>query len=316
MNLTQLRFVREAVRKNFNLTEVANTLYISQPGVSKQIKELEDELGVEIFERRGKRLTGLTDPGRQLVPVIERVLTDIRNLKQIAEQFSKQDHGQLSIATTHTQARYALPAVVRSFKERYPKVHLALHQASPQQIAEMVARGEVDIGMSTEALDRHPDVVTLPAYSWEHCVVVPEDHPLANVATLTLDAIAEYPIVTYERGFTGRSKIDEAFAAAGLEIDVVLTAIDADVIKAYVEAGFGIGITASMAFDPVRDRGLVRLPAGHLFTTNVTRIGVRRGGYLRGFARDLVQLIAPDTSIADLERFSNGGRSDKEEEAL
>lgn len=316
MNLSQLRFVREAVRRNFNLTEVANTLYISQPGVSKQIKELEDELGVEIFERRGKRLTGLTDPGRQLVPVIERVLLDIRNLKKISEQFANQDYGQLSIATTHTQARYALPGVVRAFKQRFPKVHLALHQASPQQIAELVARGEADIGMATEALDHNPDIVTVSAYSWEHCIIVPADHPLANIpdGKLTLEEIASYPLVTYERGFTGRSKIDDVFAKAGVETDVVLTAIDADVIKAYVEAGFGIGIAASMAFDSERDRGLVKLSAAHLFPINTTRVGVRRGGYLRGFARELIRLIAPNVPDADLDRLTHGGRQDGEDE--
>jgi len=311
MNLTQLRFVREAVRQNFNLTEVANTLYISQPGVSKQIKELEDELGVELFERRGKRLTGLTEPGAQLIPVIERVLLDIRNMKKIAEQFAKQDHGHLTLATTHTQARYALPKALKAFKARFPDVHLALHQGSPQQIADLVARGEVDVGMSTEALEAHPDLVTVPAYSWEHCVIVPEGHPLAKLNTLTLEAIADYPVVTYERGFTGRARVDAAFASAGLDVDVVLTALDADVIKAYVEAGFGVGIAASMAFDEARDRNLVRIPAGQLFGHNTSRVAVRRGTYLRGFAIELIRLIAPEAKEHEIERLAQGARSEE-----
>ena len=293
MNLTQLRFVREAVRQNFNLTEVANTLYISQPGVSKQIKELEDELGVELFERRGKRLTGLTEPGAQLIPVIERVLLDIRNMKKIAEQFAKQDHGHLTLATTHTQARYALPRVIQEFKQVFPKVHLALRQGNPQQIAQMIINGEADIGISTEALDRFPDIVTFPCYSWHHVVVVPKTHPLVGRENLTLEDVAEYPVITYDQDFTGRSHIDQAFAKVGVVPDVVLTAIDADVIKTYVELGMGVGVVAGMAYDPKRDSELVALDTQHLFEASTTRVGLRKGAFLRQYAYRLIEMFAP-----------------------
>ena len=300
MNFQQLRFVREAVRRNFNLTEVANALYATQPGVSRAIKELEDELGVEIFERRGKRLTGLTEPGKTLVEVVERVLLDTQNLREIAEQFSGSNQGSLAIATTHTQARYALPQVIKQFKGAYPKVHLGLHQASPTQIAEMVIDGRADIGISTEALDRFPELQTFPCYQWHHSIIVPAGHPLEGAKPLTLEAIADYPIITYDEAFTGRSHIDEAFAAAGVTPDVVLTAIDADVIKTYVEVGLGIGIIASMAFDASRDQNLRLLDGGHLFASNTTRLGVRRGKFLRDYALQFIRMFAPGMSEAEL----------------
>ena len=256
MNFQQLRFVREAVRQNMNLTEVANVLYTSQSGVSKQIKDLEDELGVDIFIRRGKRLTGLTEPGKAVHQLIERMLLDAENLRRVARQFADQDSGHLVVATTHTQARYALPKVVHQFREVFPKVHLALRQGNPQQIAQMIINGEADIGISTEALDRFADIVTFPCYSWHHVVVVPKSHPLVGRENLTLEDVAEYPVITYDQDFTGRSHIDQAFAKAGALPDVVLTAIDADVIKTYVELGLGIGILAELAFIPERDRHL------------------------------------------------------------
>lgn len=292
MNFQQLRYVREAVRRNFNLTEVANVLYTSQPGVSKQIKDLEDELGVEIFVRHGKRLLGLTEPGKEIIQVVERMLLDARNLRRISDHFSGQDQGGLTIATTHTQARYALPKVVHAFKREFPKVHLSLRQASPSQIVEMVNSGEADIGISTEALDRS-GLVTFPAYSWHHVVVVPEGHPLVKVQPLTLEALADYPIITYDPAFTGRSHIDAAFSQAGLAPDVILTAIDADVIKTYVDVGLGVGIVASMAVDTRRDVGLVTLDAGHLFESNTTRLGLRRGVFLRGYTYRFIEMFTP-----------------------
>ena len=291
MNFQQLRYVREAVRRNFNLTEVANVLFTSQPGVSKQIKDFEDELGVEIFVRHGKRLLGLTEPGKEILPVVERMLLDGRNLRRIADHFSSQEQGGLTIATTHTQARYALPKVVHEFKAAFPRVHLSLRQASPAQIVEMVMSGEADIGISTEALDRS-GLVTFPAYSWHHVVVVPDGHPLTQVHPLTLEALAEYPIVTYDEAFTGRSHIDAAFAKAGLAPDVVLTAIDADVIKTYVDVGLGVGIVASMAVDPRRDVGLTMLDAGHLFESNTTRLGLRRGVFLRAYTYRFIEMFS------------------------
>lgn len=285
MNFQQLRIVRETVQRNFNLTEVANALFTSQSGVSKNILDLEQELGIEVFVRRGKRLTGLTEPGRELLAIVERILIDARNVKRLAEQFAHRDEGHLTIATTHTQARYALPPVVRRFKAAFPKVHLVLHQASPAEIVALLQSGEADIGIATESLDASPAFASFPFYEWHHAVVVREGHALAaGPHPLTLESIAEHPLITYHQGFTGRARIDATFAEAGLVPDVVMSALDADVIKTYVEVGLGIGIVASMAFDPVRDRGLVRLDAAHLFAANLTRIAVRRGHYLRGYA--------------------------------
>lgn len=293
MNFQQLRFVREAVRQNMNLTEVANVLYTSQSGVSKQIKDLEDELGVDIFIRRGKRLTGLTEPGKAVHQLIERMLLDAENLRRVARQFAEEDSGHLVVATTHTQARYALPKVVHEFRQVFPNVRLAMRQGSPLQIAQSIINGEADIGISTEALDRYPDIVTFPCYSWHHVVVVPKAHPLVGRKNLTLEEIAEYPVVTYDQDFTGRSHIDQAFAKAGAIPDVVLTAIDADVIKTYVELGMGVGVVAAMAYDPARDTELVALDTQHLFEASTTRIGLRKGAFLRQYAYRLIEMFAP-----------------------
>lgn len=303
MNLQQLRIVRETVRQDFNLTTVAETLFTSQPGVSRHIKELEDELGVEIFVRRGKRLTGLTEPGKELIDVVERIVLDTQNVKRIAAQFSTRDRGQLVVAATHTQARYALLPVIREFRREYPGVHLVLHQGSPREIAEMAASGEADIAMATEKLAEIPDVVTFRAYAWHHAVIVPNSHPLAaQEGPLTLEAIAEHPIVTYHEGITGRAQIDATFAKAGLVPDIVLSALDADVIKAYVELGLGVGIIAAMAFDPRKDAELRLLRADHLFMENVTKIGIRSGNYLRDYAYRFVELLAPDLARDEIRR--------------
>lgn len=296
MNFQQLRIIHETVRRNFNLTEVANALFTSQSGVSKHIKDLEDELGLELFIRKGKRLLGLTEPGQELVHIVDRMLMDARNIKSIAEQFSNKDHGQLTVVTTHTQARYALPRVVTQFKQAFPKVHLVLHQASPTEIVTMLQDGRADIGIATESLAGVPDFVSFPYYGWHHSVIVPVGHPLESVEPLTLEAIAEHPVITYHEGFTGRAKIDETFAKAGLTPDVVMSALDADVIKAYVELGLGVGIVASMAYDPGRDQGLNMLPSSHLFEENITRIAVRRGHFLRGFAYRFIELCSESLS--------------------
>lgn len=293
MNLQQLRIVRETVRQDFNLTSVAETLFTSQPGVSRHIKELEDELGVEIFVRRGKRLTGLTEPGKELIGVVERIVLDSQNLKRIARQFSARDRGSLAVSATHTQARYVLPGVIREFRREYPQVHLVLHQGGPKEIVDTLMAGDADLAVATEMLDTIPEFVTFAAYEWHHAVIVPEGHPLAGRKPLRLEDIAEFPIVTYNAGFTGRVRVDEAFAATGLEPDIVLTAIDADVIKAYVELGLGVGIAAAMAFDSRRDAGLTLLPAEHLFPGNVARIGVRSGTYLRDYAYRFIEILAP-----------------------
>jgi LysR family cys regulon transcriptional activator len=293
MNFQQLRYVRETVRQGLNLTEAAKRLHTSQPGVSKQIRELESELGVEIFVRHGKRIVAVTEPGKAVVDVIDRLLQDAENLRQVGREFKDRTSGLLTIATTHTQARYSLPRVVGEFKRKYPKVHLTIKQGSPPQLAEMVIAREADIAIATEALDGYPKLLALPGYEWSHCVVVPARHPLAKGGRLTLEAVAGYPIVTYDAAFAGRSHIDEAFRAQGLAPDIVLSAVDSDVIKTYVELGLGIGIIAAMAFDTKRDRGLRALEAGHLFGTMTTRVAVRRGAALRGYAYTFMELFSP-----------------------
>lgn len=294
MNFQQLRSVREAVHHGFNLTDVAQQLHTSQPGVSRQIRELEEELGVDIFLRAGKRLTGLTPPGEQLLPIVERLLLDADNLRSVGADFCASAQGRLSIAATHSQARYALPQVVHEFRQHYPQVRLHLHQGSPKQVAQMLVSGEADIGVATEALAGYEGVVTLPCYRWTHSVVLPLGHPLLGLGrTATLQDLVAYPIITYEQGYTGRAHIDEAFEREGLAPDVVLTAMDADVIKTYVELGMGVGIVASIALDAERDQHLGVLDAGHLFEVNVTRLGLRRGAWLRGYTYDFIESFVP-----------------------
>jgi len=306
MNFQQLRYVRETVRRGLNLTEAANALHTSQPGVSKQIRELENELGFEIFVRRGKRMSAVTEPGKVVLGIIERVLQEADNLKRAAHDFSDQNTGGLTIATTHTQARYALPRVVGEFKRRYPKVHLTLQQGNPLQLAQMVQAGAADIAIATETLDDFPGLLALPGYTWSHCVVVPPKHPLLKIGPLTLESLAKYPIVTYDAAFTGRTHIDAAFAARGLAVDVVLSAIDADVIKTYVELGLGVGIIAAMAFDAKRDLKLRALECAHLFRSNTTRVAVKRGSLLRGYAYEFIELFAPALNRKLIERALAG----------
>lgn len=293
MNFQQLRIIRETVRRSFNLTDVASVLFTSQSGVSKHIKDLEYELGIEIFVRKGKRLLGLTEPGRELVVIVERMLRDAANIKRLADQLSQQDEGQLTVATTHTQARYVLPRVVSEFKKIFPKVHLKLHQGSPDEIAALLQEGQADIAIATESLANSGEVVSFEYYRWHHAIMVPEAHPLEHAGELTLDLIAQYPLITYHEGFTGRASIDRIFADAQLQPDIVMSALDADVIKSYVELGLGIGIVASMAFNPLKDAGLRLLDSQHLFEENVTRIALHRGHYLRGFAYRFIELCAP-----------------------
>ena len=299
MNFQQLRSVRETVRCGFNLTEVAAILFTSQPGVSRQIRELEEELGVEIFIRAGKRLTGLTPPGVTLLPIVENLLLGADNLKRAGDDFSAKMEGQLSVAATHSQARYALPHVVKDFRDKFPQVTLHLHQGSPKQVADMLLSGEADIGVATEALSNYTQLVTLPCYRWTHSIVVPAHHPLLSVdGPVTLQQLARYPIITYQVGYTGRSHIDDAFASQALQPNVVLTAMDADVIKTYVELGMGVGIVASVALDAERDRNLRILDAGHLFQVNVTRLGLRKGVWLRGYAYSFIETFVPTLTKA------------------
>lgn len=308
MNFQQLRSVREAQRCGFNLTEVAAALHTSQPGVSRQVRELEEELGVELFVRAGKRLLGLTTAGKALMPIIERVLLDAESLRRAGQELQGRDEGRLSIAATHSQARYALPHVVKDFRLRYPRVTLHLHQGSPKQVAEMLLSGDADIGVATEALASYDQLVTLPCYRWSHSVVVPAGHPLLSLEQpVTLQDLARYPIITYENGYTGRAHIDAAFAAAALTPEVVLTAMDADVIKTYVELEMGVGIVASIAMDDTRESGLQAIDAGHLFPINVTRLGLQRSHWLPGFAYDFIQLFVP-TLTRDVVMQAQEGR--------
>jgi LysR family cys regulon transcriptional activator len=293
MNLHQFRFVREAVRQNYNLTEAAKALFTSQPGVSKAIIELEEELGVDIFTRHGKRIRGLTEPGRAVLRSVELIMQEVDGLKRIGKEFAAHDSGSFTIATTHTQARYSLPKVVQAFTQKYPKVRLSLLQGNPKQITEMVRNDQADIAIATEALASGEGLVSLPCYQWEHVVVVPPEHPLLKSKNLSLEEIAGYPLITYDAAFSGRSKIDHAFSLRELKPDIVLEAIDADVIKTYVELGMGVGIIAGMAFDAERDRGLRSLPAGHLFGTNVSRVAIKQGAYLRSYVYTFIELLAP-----------------------
>ena len=299
MNLQQFKFVRETVRRDYNLTEAARALYTSQPGVSKAIIELEDELGVKIFERHGKRIKGLTKPGVAVAQIVDRIMREVDNLKKVSDEFARRDEGGLTIACTHTQARYALPKVIPAFRKQYPKVHLSLIQGSPAQLAEMVLSEQADLAVATEALEQTAGLVTMPCYSWEHVVVVPPDHPLADLTSsqarnLSLEQLASYPLITYDRAFTGRSAMDSAFNAKDIHPDFVLEAIDADVIKTYVELGMGVGIIAGVAYDIRRDPGLVGIPVGHLFGMHTSRLGVKGGVFLRDFVYTFIELLAPE----------------------
>lgn len=293
MNLQQLRYLCAVVDHGLNVSGAAEALYTSQPGISKQVRLLEEELGVRVFVRHGKRLAALTPAGEAVVTTARRALRELENLRRVGAEFQNEDVGELAIATTHTQARYVLPPVIRDFAERYPRVKVILHQGNPEQVAAQAASGEVDLGIATEAVTLRDELVTLPCYRWNRCVLVPRGHPLANGVPLTLEAIARYPIITYDFSFTGRSKINAAFDAEGIVPNVVLTALDADVIKTYVELGMGVGIVATMAYDPLRDQALEQLEAGHLFAASTTHLALRRESFLRGYVYDFIARFAP-----------------------
>ena len=296
MKLQQMRFVREVVRCGLNVSAAAETLYTAQPGVSNQIKLLEEELQVQIFERNGKRLVGITAPGKIIVRMIEQILRETENIKRVGAEFSNEVKGSLTIATTHTQARYALPPVVKTFRERFPEVSLHLVQGNPTQIAEMVVTGSADIAIATEGIHLFEDLIMMPCYEWNRCVIAPIGHPILEAKPITLESIATFPLITYDFAFAGRSKINDAFSARGLQPNVIMTAIDSDVIKTYVELGLGIGLLAAMAFDDARDSKLRMIDAGHLFEPSTTRIGIRRGMYLRGYMYAFIELFAPHLS--------------------
>jgi LysR family cys regulon transcriptional activator len=307
MNLHQFRFVQEAVRRNLNLTETAKALFTSQPGISKAIIELEEELGIEIFERHGKRLRRVTEPGQLVLKAVELIMREVANLHRIGEEYSKQDAGTLSIATTHTQARYFLPEPIAALRRKFPKVQVVLHQGTPRQVAQMLRDDVAEIGVATEALFDADDLVTMPCYEWQHVIVVPAQHPLAGVERPTLEQLAAEPLVSYHPTFTGRSRIDQAFARARLKPTIALEAIDADVIKTYVRVGMGVGIVAEMAVrDDPPGGDLVSRPVGHLFGSNLTRVAFKRGAYLRQFVLTFAESLSDRLTSSLIQRAMSG----------
>jgi LysR family cys regulon transcriptional activator len=306
MKLQQLRYLAEVARRGLNVSEAAEVLHTSQPGVSKQIRALEDELGIQVFVRHGKRLVEITEPGKAVVAIAERILAEAQNLRRAGEEFANEKLGTLTIAATHTQARYSLPKAVTAFKRKYPKVQLVIHQGNPTQICEQVLAGEADLGVATEAIALYPDLVSMPVFQWNRCVVVPPKHPLLKKGALTLESLAEHPIVTYDMAFANRSLVQKAFAARGLQPNIVLSALDSDVIKTYVELGLGVGILAKMAFDARRDAPLRAIDAAHLFESSTTRLGIKRGAYLRRYAYEFIELFAPHLPRSVVERAVTG----------
>jgi len=312
MKLQQLRYLCEVAKQGLNVSAAAEKLHTSQPGVSKQIRLLEGELGIDIFVRNGKRVVEITEPGKAILAIAERLLREAENLKLASKDFSTGSSGSLVIATTHTQACYALPQTVKSFVLRYPGVNLVLHQGNPTQVAQMVISGEADIAIATETIAEVKELVSMPCHQWNHGIITPPRHPLLKEKTLSLEAIARYPIVTYDTAFAGRSRINRAFERKALAPRVVLTAIDSDVIKTYVELGLGIGIIARMAFDLQRDKGLHLLDADHLFESSTTRIGLRHGAYLRGYVYEFIHLFAPHLAREVVDATMRGGGVDFE----
>jgi LysR family transcriptional regulator, cys regulon transcriptional activator len=303
MNIQQLRFIDAIAASELNISRAAEVLFTSQPGISKQIRQLEEELGVEIFQRNGKHLKALTPAGARILQSAREILQRLDGIRAIADEFTDENRGSLSIATTHTQSRYMLPPVIQRFIQRYPDVALHMHQGTPMQVSELAARGSADFAIATEALEQFDDIVMMPCFQWNRSVLVPANHPLAKVRKLTLQAIAEHPIVTYVFGFTGRSKLDQAFETAGLKPRVVFTAADSDVIKTYVRLGLGVGIIASMAVETQRDSDLVTLDASHLFDWSTTSLGFRKETYLRGYMYDFIEMFAPHLKRPLVERF-------------
>ncbi len=300
MNLQQIRYVREIARRKLNLSAAALALHTSQPGVSRQVRELENELGVDVFVRQGKRLTALTPAGERVIEIAERLWAEVENLKRVGQEFTRAEHGTFVIAATHMQARYILPSAIKLFTTKYPDVRLSIHQGSPRDLANGVIAGEADIAIATETLDRFPELITEPLYRWHHCVVVPKNHPLTREKKLTLARIAAYPLVTYDAAFTGRTALDETFADASVPINVVLTAIDTDVIKTYVRHGLGVGIIAGVAYDAERDQDLVALDGSKLFPERVTKLAYRKGTYLRGYVKDFIAILSATLASTSL----------------
>lgn len=309
MKLQQLRYILEVAKSGLNVSDAAEVLYTSQPGISKQIRLLEDELGVQIFIRNGKRIVAVSEPGKAVLKIAAGIMRDVQNIKKIGAEFAKTDTGTLTIATTHTQARYVLPEIVSAFVKKYPDVHLTIKQGGPSQVCEMTITGEVDFAIATEEIHDYKELAMLPCYDWNRSVIVPEGHPLALLnRRITLADIAAYPLITYEFAFSGHSKIAQAFAQERLKPNVVLSAVDTDVIKTYVKLGLGIGLLATMAFEPNKDMGITLIDAEHLFSSSTTKIAVRYDSYLRGYAYDFIELFSPKLTRGILDEVLYGGK--------
>ncbi len=306
MKLQQLRFLVEVARSGLNVSQAAEHLHTSQPGVSKQVRMLEEELGLDIFVRNGKRVVGITEGGQRILAIAERVLIETENLRRAGREAANPAAGTLVVATTHTQARYRLPAVIAAFRARYPQVNLRLHQGNPVQVAEEVVAGRADLAIATEALDRFSDLVMLPCYEWNRVVVAPRGHPVLDLPSLSLEALATFPLLSYDTAFTGQNRILQAFSQRNLSPDLVLTALDADVIKTYVRLGLGVGIIAGMAYQPETDGDLGMIDAAHLFAHSTTRIGIRRGAYLRRYTLDFIEAFAPHLDAHTVELALRG----------
>jgi LysR family cys regulon transcriptional activator len=302
MKLQQLKYIVEVQNNNLNVSATAESLFTSQPGISKQVRMLEDELGIQIFGRSGKHLTHVTHAGQEVIDISREILAQVESIKSVAREHNLPDQGKLNIATTHTQSRYALPSVIQGFMQRYPDVSLHMHQGTPSQISDLAAKGEADFAIATESLHLYNDLIMLPCYHWNRSVIVKKDHPLAQLEQLKIEDIAAYPLVTYVFGFTGRSELDKAFSNAGLEPKIIFTATDADVIKTYVRLGVGVGVIASMAVDEELDNDLVKIDASHLFQYSTTKIGFRKGNFLRSYMYEFIERFAPHLTKAVVEQ--------------
>ena len=305
MKLQQLKCIFQIVQSEFNISKASEVLNTSQPGVSKQIKLLEDEIGIKIFQRNGKRLVNLTEPGELVLSSIEKILQESNNIKVISEEYIEKDQGTFTIATTHTQARYKLPKVVEEFVKKYPKTNLNIHQGNPSQVTDQIINGEADVGIATESINLSEDILTIPCYQWNRCVVMPKNHPLTEVRRITLEDLAAYPMITYDYAFTGSTIVSEVFKNANIEPNIMLTAIDADVIKTYVSLNMGIGLIAEMAFDASTDHPMVSRDVSHLFPLSTTYIGIRRENFLRKYTSDFIRMFIPKTSEKELKKILN-----------
>ena len=305
MKLQQLRCIFQIVQSEFNISKASEVLNTSQPGVSKQIKLLEDEIGIKIFQRNGKRLVNLTEPGELILSSIETILQESNNIKVISEEYIEKDQGTFTIATTHTQARYKLPKVVEEFVKKYPKTNLNIHQGDPSQVTDQIINGEADVGIATESINLSEDILTIPCYQWNRCVVMPKNHPLTEVRRITLEDLAAYPMITYDYAFTGSTIVSEVFKNANIEPNIMLTAIDADVIKTYVSLNMGIGLIAEMAFDASTDHPMVSRDVSHLFPLSTTYIGIRRENFLRKYTSDFIRMFIPKVSENELKKILN-----------